>query len=57
MPARLPITLVIKKLIQQAGLGILFALRGILVGTVWLAFLPWATVWTWRMYFAMGDAT
>ncbi|KAK7687757.1 hypothetical protein QCA50_008976 [Cerrena zonata] len=57
MPARLPITLVIRKLIQQAGLGVLFGLRGVLVATVWLAFLPWATVWTWRMYFATGDAT
>ncbi|CAL1715156.1 unnamed protein product [Somion occarium] len=57
MPARLPITLVIRRLIQQAALAVLFAFRGILVGTVWLAFLPWATVWTWRMYFAMGDAT
>ncbi|KAI0077759.1 hypothetical protein K474DRAFT_1620717 [Panus rudis PR-1116 ss-1] len=57
MPARLPITLVLRRLAQQAALGILFGLRAIMVGTVWLAFLPWATLWTWRMYFSMGDAT
>ena len=57
MPDRLPLMLVIRKLIQQAGLGLLFGLRAIMVALVWLAFLPWATLWTWRLYFAMGDTT
>lgn len=30
-------------------------LRGILVGTVWLVFLPYTTVWMWRFYFWTGE--
>ncbi|KAI0788709.1 hypothetical protein C8Q75DRAFT_879244 [Abortiporus biennis] len=57
MPTRLPLILVIRRLAQQAALGLLFAFRAVMVGSIWLAFLPWATVWTWRMYFTMGEST
>ncbi|KAJ7574391.1 hypothetical protein C8J56DRAFT_803140 [Mycena floridula] len=57
MPSRLPPVLLIRRLAQQALWMILFAVRGVVVATIWLAVLPWATVWTWRMYFFMGEAT
>lgn len=56
MPSRLPIILVIKRLIQQVLFGLLFILRGAIVGVIWLGLLPWVTVWAWRMYFSLGDS-
>ncbi|KAF7976370.1 hypothetical protein HWV62_6933 [Athelia sp. TMB] len=57
MPASLPPFLLFRRLLQQCFFAILFAIRGVIVGAVWLAILPLATVWTWRMYFMMGDST
>lgn len=57
MPKRLPLLLLLRRLAQQAFMAIVFVLRAALVGTIWLAFLPWATIMTWRMYFAMGETT
>ncbi|TCD71774.1 hypothetical protein EIP91_003117 [Steccherinum ochraceum] len=57
MPSRLPVLLLIRRLAQQAFLAVVFVIRAILVGIIWLAFLPWATIMTWRMYFAMGEST
>ncbi|KAG6886111.1 hypothetical protein C0993_002630 [Termitomyces sp. T159_Od127] len=57
MPTSLPTLLLVKKLIQQILFALLFGLRGIVVGIIWLTVLPWATVWTWRMYFSMGEST
>ncbi|KAA1468915.1 hypothetical protein DENSPDRAFT_834409 [Dentipellis sp. KUC8613] len=57
MPSRLPVFLLVRRLAQQAFFAVLFLLRAILVAVVWLAVLPWITVWTWRMYFVMGNAT
>ncbi|KAF4569838.1 hypothetical protein EYR36_009639 [Pleurotus pulmonarius] len=57
MPSKLPVTLVIRRLLQQTIWGILFIIRAIVVGTIWLAILPLMTIWTWRMYFSMGDYT
>lgn len=57
MPSTLPPVLVVRRLAQQALFGLLFVMRAIAVATIWLAVLPWATVWTWRMYFSMGEST
>lgn len=57
MPLRLPPVLLVRRLAQQCLYALIFVLRAIVVGTIWLAVLPWATVWTWRMYFTMGDST
>ncbi|KAF9460561.1 hypothetical protein BDZ94DRAFT_1197761 [Collybia nuda] len=57
MPPTLPVILVIRRLLQQTIFAVLFAIRGVAVATIWLGVLPWATVWTWRMYFSMGDST
>jgi len=57
MPSTLPPFLLIRRLAQHIFLAILFALRGIVVATIWLGVLPLVTVWTWRMYFSMGEST
>ena len=57
MPSTLPPFLLCRRLAQQALFAVLFGLRAILVGTVWLAVLPWITIWTWRVYFTMGEST
>jgi len=57
MPARLPPVLLLRRLAQQLFFALLLGIRAIVVALVWLAVLPWITVWTWRMYFAMGDST
>ncbi|KAG2142827.1 uncharacterized protein EDB93DRAFT_1241500 [Suillus bovinus] len=57
MPPTLPPLLLFRRLAQQALFAVLFGLRAIMVGTVWLAVLPWITIWTWRVYFTMGEST
>lgn len=57
MPMHIPPLLLLKQLAQQTAVVVLFALRAILVAIIWLAILPWATIWTWRMYFTVGDST
>ncbi|KAG9309896.1 hypothetical protein JVU11DRAFT_9928 [Chiua virens] len=57
MPPSLPPLLLIRRLAQQAFFASLFGIRAILVATVWLALLPWITIWTWRVYFTMGEST
>ncbi|KAI0273189.1 hypothetical protein BGY98DRAFT_936350 [Russula aff. rugulosa BPL654] len=57
MPRHLPVVLLLRKLAQQMIFAILFCIRAIIVSFVWLAILPWVTVWTWRVYFAMGNST
>ncbi|KAH9479708.1 ERAD-associated E3 ubiquitin-protein ligase doa10 [Psilocybe cubensis] len=56
MPSSLPPLLLIRRLLQQLFFAVLFVLRGIAVATIWLGVLPWVTVWTWRMYFSMGES-
>ncbi|CDO76301.1 hypothetical protein BN946_scf184917.g17 [Trametes cinnabarina] len=55
MPEKLPFFLVLRQFSQQLAFAVLFGLRAVLVASIWLAALPWATIWTWRMYFAMGN--
>ena len=57
MPTTLPPFLVARRLAQQTLLAILFGLRAIVIAIVWLALLPWITIWTWRLYFTMGEST
>ncbi|KAF8166549.1 hypothetical protein K438DRAFT_1856932 [Mycena galopus ATCC 62051] len=55
MPNRLPPVLLLRRVAQQSFFAMLFAVRAVAVGVIWLAILPWATVMTWRTYFSMGD--
>src|ERR1700678_2395911 len=57
MPSTLPPFLLIRRLAQHIFLAILFIFRGIAVAMIWLGVLPLVTVWTWRMYFSMGELT
>ncbi|KAK0203078.1 hypothetical protein DFS33DRAFT_1344825 [Desarmillaria ectypa] len=57
MPSRLPPALLLRRLTQQALFALLFAVRAVIVALVWLAVLPWATVWTWRICFTIGELT
>ncbi|TFK63266.1 hypothetical protein BDN72DRAFT_964036 [Pluteus cervinus] len=57
MPKALPLTLLLKRIVHQIVFAILFGLRAIAVAIMWLAVLPWATIWTWRLYFSMGEST
>ncbi|KZV69277.1 hypothetical protein PENSPDRAFT_608901 [Peniophora sp. CONT] len=55
MPRRLPALLLMRRMIRHGAVWVVTGVRAGLVGGVWLALLPWATVWTWRMYFAIGN--
>ncbi|KAH9893215.1 hypothetical protein C8Q73DRAFT_746014 [Cubamyces lactineus] len=55
MPERLPFFLILRQFSLQLLSAVVFGLRTILVASIWLAALPWATIWTWRMYFSMGN--
>ena len=57
MPRHLPAILLLRKLAQQVVFAVIFCIRAIIVSFVWLAVVPWVTVWTWRVYFALGDST
>jgi len=57
MPSHLPVILLLRKLAQQVVFAVFFCIRAIIVSFVWLAILPWVTVWTWRVYFTMGNST
>ena len=57
MPSTLPPFLLIRRFAQHIFLAILFVLRGMVVATIWLGVLPLVVVWTWRMYFSMGEST
>ncbi|KAI9573863.1 hypothetical protein HD554DRAFT_2012394, partial [Boletus coccyginus] len=57
MPTSLPPLLLVRRLAQQAFFASLFGVRAVLIAIVWLALLPWITIWTWRVYFTMGEST
>lgn len=57
MPSTLPPVLLLKRLIETMLFGLLFVMRAVAVAAIWLGVLPWVTVWTWRMYFSMGEST
>ncbi|KAL5531378.1 hypothetical protein ACEPAG_4255 [Sanghuangporus baumii] len=55
MPKQIPFILFLRKFAQKAFWGLILGIRGIMVAAIWLAFLPYVTVWTWRFYFIMGE--
>ncbi|KAF8141917.1 hypothetical protein EV363DRAFT_1151445 [Boletus edulis] len=57
MPASLPPPLLIRRLAQQTFFASLFGIRAIVIAIIWLGLLPWITIWTWRVYFTMGEST
>ncbi|KAF9506397.1 hypothetical protein BS47DRAFT_1385606 [Hydnum rufescens UP504] len=55
MPNRLPPLMFAHRLALQLLNWQLFVLRTVVVAFVWLAFLPYTTVWVWRFYFWTGE--
>jgi E3 ubiquitin-protein ligase MARCH6 len=56
MPSTLPPVLLLKRLMETMLFGLLFVMRAMAVAAIWLGVLPWVTVWTWRMYFSLGES-
>ena len=57
MPRKLPPWLIVRRALKSVVSGVIFCLRALMVATIWLGALPWATVYAWRMYFNLGDVT
>ncbi|KAI4521828.1 hypothetical protein K525DRAFT_279161 [Schizophyllum commune Loenen D] len=57
MPRKLPPWLIARRALKSVVSGAIFCLRALMVATIWLGALPWATVYAWRMYFNLGDVT
>ncbi|KAJ8095074.1 hypothetical protein PM082_010293 [Marasmius tenuissimus] len=55
MPSTLPPFLMMRQLAKQSFFAIIFGLRAFVVAIIWLAIVPLITVWSWRMYFSLGD--
>ncbi|KAF9428416.1 E3 ubiquitin-protein ligase march7 [Podila epigama] len=55
MPDVIPKSVLIRRVVDKLAKGIRYMIRGILVATIWLIFVPYFTIWVWRMYFWMGD--
>ncbi|KAL0574135.1 hypothetical protein V5O48_007824 [Marasmius crinis-equi] len=55
MPSTLPPLLMMRQLAKQLFFAILFGMRAFVVAIIWLAVVPLITVWSWRMYFSLGD--
>lgn len=55
MPNSVPVTIIVRKFVEQVIAVVLFMLRATLVAFVWLTLLPYGTVLTWRLYFRMGN--
>lgn len=55
MPNHIPPFLFLRRVALQMVTWAFVLMRGILVGTVWLVFLPYTTVWMWRFYFWTGE--
>ncbi|TKA25330.1 hypothetical protein B0A50_06234 [Salinomyces thailandicus] len=56
MPEVLPWTVFVRRAVIHFMLGVTRAARGVLVGAVWLAVLPWMVRFAWRWMFWFADA-
>ncbi|KAF9968318.1 hypothetical protein BGZ70_004959 [Mortierella alpina] len=55
MPDILPAWMLARRAADILAVGVRVLLRALLVATIWLVLLPYATVWIWRLYFWVGD--
>lgn len=55
MPDALPPLLFAQRLARQLAKVVLLGLRSVLVGLTWLGLVPWLTIWTFRLYFVLGN--
>nr|POF06898.1 erad-associated e3 ubiquitin-protein ligase doa10 [Quercus suber] len=56
MPQTLPWRVFVKTALIHTASSLIGACRGLLVGMVWMAILPWLVRWAWRWMFWMADA-
>ncbi|KAG8733382.1 hypothetical protein FRC11_006727 [Ceratobasidium sp. 423] len=56
MPKRLPAELFLRKLSLQMAKIVITSLRLVMISVIWLAILPYLTLWVWRFYFWTGEA-
>ncbi|KAH7335166.1 hypothetical protein B0J17DRAFT_668903 [Rhizoctonia solani] len=56
MPNRLPAELFLRKLSFQMAKVVVTSLRLVMISVIWLAILPYLTLWVWRFYFWTGEA-
>ncbi|CAE6428946.1 unnamed protein product [Rhizoctonia solani] len=56
MPRRLPAELFLRKLSLQMAKVVITSLRLVMISVIWLAILPYLTLWVWRFYFWTGEA-
>ncbi|KAJ3818347.1 hypothetical protein F5880DRAFT_1491547 [Lentinula raphanica] len=56
MPSTLPPLLMMRRLLQQGFYASMMVVRAVVVSLVWLSLVPLLTVWSWRVYFSMGDS-
>ncbi|CAE6474360.1 unnamed protein product [Rhizoctonia solani] len=56
MPNRLPAELFLRKLSLQMAKVVVTSLRLVMISVIWLAILPYLTLWVWRFYFWTGEA-
>ncbi|KAJ1306920.1 hypothetical protein OPQ81_007903 [Rhizoctonia solani] len=56
MPKHLPAKLFLRKLSLQAAKVVVTSLRLVMISVIWLAILPYLTLWVWRFYFWTGEA-
>ncbi|CAE6440306.1 unnamed protein product [Rhizoctonia solani] len=56
MPNRLPAELFLRKLSLQMAKVVITSLRLVMISVIWLAILPYLTLWVWRFYFWTGEA-
>lgn len=54
VPNKLPLTVIVKRIVISACWAHVTALRALLVAFCWIGLLPWCTVWMWRLYFWSG---
>ncbi|KAI9799934.1 MAG: hypothetical protein M1825_004305 [Sarcosagium campestre] len=56
MPRSLPISVFVRQIVAHTAATLLTWLRLLLVGFVWLGWLPWSMRAVWRFLFWLGDA-
>ncbi|CAO3567677.1 unnamed protein product [Mortierella alpina] len=55
MPATIPKIILLGKVVDKIAKGIQLVLRTMVVALIWLAILPYFTIWVWRLYFWIGE--
>ncbi|KAF9987057.1 hypothetical protein BGZ75_001097 [Mortierella antarctica] len=55
MPETIPKVILLGKVVDKIAKGIQVVFRTMVVAVIWLAILPYFTIWVWRLYFWIGE--